>query len=1056
MSTTEPRYAELHCHSHFSFGDGADSPHRLVTEAARLGLTGLAVTDHDGYYGVPQFAEAAAEVGMPTVFGAELGLAADTPRRGHPDPHAEHLVVLARNPAGYRRLSLALTQAQMSGAKGRPVHSLGKLADRAGGNWLVLTGCRKGAVPAAWESGGAAAAAEELDRLVGMFGRDNVAVELIHHDLPGDDDRVAGLAALAARHKVMAVATNNVHFAAPSRQPLAQVLAAVRSGRSLDDLDGWLPAGASAHLRSAAEMVRRFPGHLDAVELAAELAQECAFDLRLLRPRLPDSGVPPQHTEFSYLAQRTLAGARRRYGEPGAERVPGAYAQIDHELRVIEQLDFAGYFLIVADIVDFAVSRGILCQGRGSAANSAVCYALGITKVDAVRYGLLFERFLSPERDGPPDIDLDIESGRREEVIQYVYDKYGRQNAAQVANVVSYRPRSAVRDVAKALGHSEREALGWTRRIDRWRTVAESQVDDIPVPVAALAEDLLTTPRHLGLHPGGMVICRRPVSELCPVEWATAVDRSVLQWDKDDCAFAGLVKFDLLGLGMLSAIRYALELIADHHGVTVDLATLPPEDTDVYDMLCAADTVGVFQVESRAQMSTLPRLRPREFRDLVAEVALIRPGPIQGGAVHPFLARRQEWLEHRTRSWENQVNEKLRAVLAHTYGVPLFQEQLMQIAIVAAGFDAGQADRLRRAMGSKRSAERMERLKDQLYRGMADNGIVGAEADGIVAQLAAFADFGFPESHAFSFAYLVYASAWLKCHYPAAFTAALLNAQPMGFYSTNTLVADARRHRVTVLRPDVNISAATATLEPVAEEPVPPVHAVAAIRLGLSQVRGINTATAERIAAGAPYRDMSDVARRAALGRSRLEALATAGAFESFGLSRREALWIAGAAARARADTLPGTEPGTRAPTLPGMSDVELAGADHWALGLSPDSHPVQFVRPRLTAGGVATVAQVRERDHGVRIWVAGLVTHRQRPATAGGVTFLNLEDETGMLNVICSAGLWQRYRTLARGAVGLRVRGVVEGVPGVVNLVADKLLPLELSLSAGRSRDFR
>ncbi|HIW61399.1 MAG TPA: error-prone DNA polymerase [Candidatus Stackebrandtia excrementipullorum] len=1050
-------YAELHCHSYFSFGDGVDSPRRLVTEAARLGLSGLAITDHDGYYGVAQFAEAAAEMSMPTVFGAELNLGLSTPRTGTPDPGGEHLVVLARNPMGYRRLSRAMTQAQLRGRKGKPVYSLNALARLAGGHWLILTGCRRGAVPAALESGGAAAAGDRLEQLIGLFGANNLAVELTHHDQPGDDDRIEALTSLARRYRVPTVATNNVHYSTPSRQRLAHVQAATRSGRTLEELDGWLPAAATAHLRSPEEMAARFTSCPEAVTRAAEFAAECAFDLKLVRPRLPKftvRGGGGPHSEFSYLASRTLTGARSKYGPSSKERVQGAYHQLDKELTVIKAMGFAGYFLIVADIVDFCVRRGILCQGRGSAANSAVCYALGITKVDSVKLDLLFERFLSPDRDGPPDIDLDIESGRREEVIQYVYDTYGRQNTAQVANVISYRPRSAVRDVAKALGYSHREALGWSRQLDRWGTARADEVEELPSQVAVLANELLTVPRHLGLHPGGMVICESPVSEVVPVEWARAEMRSVLQWDKDDCATAGLVKFDLLGLGMLSALQEAIRLVDSYYGVSIDLALLEQEDA-VYDMLCAADTIGVFQVESRAQMGTLPRLKPRRFYDLVVQVALIRPGPIQGGSVHPYLERRAAEAKQEGGSrWREKVHPALHKALKTTYGVPLFQEQLMQMAIDAAGFDPVEADQLRRAMGSKRSVERMERLKGRLYSGMAERGITDAAANEIFDQLAGFADFGFPESHAASFAYIVYSSAWLKYHYPAAFTAALLNSQPMGFYSVDTLIADARRHGVKVHRPDINRSAVGSCLE--SDESDKAADATAAIRLGLSQVRGINRTTAQRIVAGQPYHDISDVARRSGASSGQLETLATADAFAGFGLGRRESLWLVGIAVRDREGMLPGATIGAAVPALPGMSTVELSGADYWALRLSPDSHPVQFARRLLDAGGVLRIDALEGQPKGKRVWVAGVVTHRQRPATAGGVTFLNLEDETGMLNVICSEGLWRRYRRVARTATVLKVRGVLEGVPGVVNLVADRLTELELPIRPNGSRDFR
>ncbi|TQL79108.1 DnaE-like error-prone DNA polymerase [Stackebrandtia endophytica] len=1049
-------YAELHCHSYFSFGDGADSPQRLVTEAARLGLSGLAITDHDGYYGVAQFAEAAQEVAIPTVFGAELSLDLPGPRTGTVDPGGNHLVVLARDPEGYQRLSRAITVAQLAGSKAKPKYSLDDLARSADGHWLVLTGCRRGAVPLALETGGMSAAGERLDQLIGLFGRSNVAVELIHHDQPGDDDRIDALVELARRYRVPTVATNNVHYASPSRQQLAQVQAATRSGRTLEEVDGWLPAAATAHLRSPDEMLTRFAAHPEAVAMAAELAAECAFDLKLVKPELPTFSVPDSHSEFSYLAELTLGGAANRYGPSDDEQAAAAYDQLDNELTVIRGLDFSGYFLIVADIVRFCRDAGILCQGRGSAANSAVCYALGITNVDAVRFNLLFERFLSSDRDGPPDIDLDIESGRREEAIQYVYERYGRSNAAQVANVISYRPRSAIRDVAKALGYSHQQALDWSKQLDRWGKVQGSDAEGLPGEVERLADDLLTVPRHLGLHPGGMVICATPVSEVVPIEWARATNRSVLQWDKDDCAFAGLVKFDLLGLGMLTALQEAIRLVADQHQVTVDLAKLPQED-EVYDMLCAADTVGVFQVESRAQMGTLPRLRPREFYDLVVEVALIRPGPIQGGSVHPYLSRRSaEKKEVGSSRWRDHVHPRLHKALEHTYGVPLFQEQLMQMAVDAAGFNPAEADQLRRAMGSKRSAERMERLKGRLYAGMAERGIAGQTADEVFEQLAGFADFGFPESHAASFAHIVYSSAWLKCHYPAAFTAALLNAQPMGFYSVNTLVADARRHGVEVRRPDVNISEVKASLEPDGRQPAGSVRATAAIRLGISQIRGINSATAERVVAGRPYSSLSDVVRRAGLSLAQLEALATADAFASLGIERRQALWLAGIAAQEQVDMLPGTTTTTVAPALPGMSAVELSGADYWSVRLSPDSHPVQFARGLLDAGGVLRIEDLATHAKGSRVWVAGLVTHRQRPSTAGGITFLNVEDETGMLNVICSEGLWRRYRRLARSAVALRVRGVLEGTEGVVNLMADKLIELELPIRPGTSRDFR
>ncbi|HET6794170.1 MAG TPA: error-prone DNA polymerase [Acidimicrobiales bacterium] len=1043
-------YAELHCHTNFSFLDGASHPDELVREAVRLGLSALAVTDHDSLAGVVRFCEAAAASGLPTVVGAELTLGLTKAPVGEADPPGDHLVVLARDPEGYARLSRAISEAQLAGGeKGRPLADLDLLAGFHGGHWVVLTGCRKGVVPAALGAQGPTAAARALDRLVEVFGRSNVVVELWDHGDPVDTARNDALAELAVRRGVELVATNNVHYATPDRWRLATALAAVRARRSLDDIDGWLPAWGGAHLRSGAEQARRMSRWPGVVEKAAELGHECAFDLHLVAPRLPDFPVPPGHSEMSWLAHLTEEGAARRYGPRGSPGAEAAWAQIDHELEVIEHLGFPGYFLVVWDIVEFCRRSDIYCQGRGSAANSAVCYALGITNADAVGLGLLFERFLSTERDGPPDIDVDIEAGRREEVIQYVYERHGRQRAAQVANVITYRARSAVRDMGRALGHPPGQLDAWSKRIDPWEGLS-GQVDaDIPAPVLELANQILDFPRHLGIHSGGMVICDRPVVEVCPVEWARMPGRSVLQWDKDDCAVVGLVKFDLLGLRMLSAIHEAVDLVSSHHGVEVDLAHLPQEDA-VYDMLCRADTVGVFQVESRAQMATLPRLKPRTFYDLVVEVALIRPGPIQGGSVHPYLRRRNGTEEI------TYLHPILEPCLRKTLGVPLFQEQLMQMAIDVAGFSPAEADRLRQAMGSKRSTARMEALRARLYEGMAERGITGEVADQVWSQLAAFANFGFPESHSVSFAFLVYASAWLKLHYPAAFYAGLLNAQPMGFWSPQTLAADARRHGVTVLSPDVNAGADKATLEP-----------PDSVRLGLSYVRNIGEEVAGRIAAGRPYASPEDLVHRAGLTEPQLEGLATAGAlgcFEPAGvagrrrhgrMSRREALWAAGALSKGGPRHLPGVVVGERAPELPAMTEVEEVTADLWATGVSSMS-PIVFARPRLDAIGALTADELLSQPPGRRVVVGGVVTHRQRPSTAGRTTFLNIEDETGLVNVICSEGVWRRYRRAALSSPALMVRGRLEAVDGVVNLIADKLEPLALAVTPGPSRDFR
>ncbi len=1029
------RYAELHCRSNFSFLAGASHPEQLAERAAALGLEALALTDRDGLYGIVRFAEAARATGLPTVFGVEFSCA------GFPgETRNGDIVVLAHGARGYAGMARAVSEAQLAGSKGAPRFVLDDVAGTVGDGCFVLTGGSGGAVPRALVDHGPAAAERALRALVERFDAASVLVELWNHGDPLDAARNDALAQIAARTGVECVATNNVSYALASQHRLAAALAAVRERCSLDEIDHRLPPAATACLRSGAEQQRRMARWPGTVERTVEIAAEAAFDLSLVAPRLPPFPCPDGLDEMSYLRRLVDEGAKRRYGarpSSGGDDLSlraRAWRTIDRELDIIETLGFPGYFLVVWDIVRFCAERGILCQGRGSAANSAVCYALGITKADAVSLGLLFERFLSPERDGPPDIDIDIESGRREEVIQYVYARHGRHHAAQVANVITYRARSAVRDMARALGHGAAAQDSWSRQVDAWGTVATTVAardHDVPDLVLELAAEVEGMPRHLGIHSGGMVMCDRPIVEVCPVEWARMENRSVLQWDKDDCAAVGLVKFDLLGLGMLSALSNAVSLVAEHRGVELDLAAIPQED-EVYAMLCRADTVGVFQVESRAQMSTLPRLKPRRFYDLVVEVALIRPGPIQGGSVHPYIRRRngQEPVTYLHPLLENSLGK--------TLGVPLFQEQLMQMAIDVAGFTPSEADQLRQAMGSKRSAARMDRLRRRLYDGMAERGITGAVADEIFQKMAAFANYGFPESHSVSFAYLVYASAWLKLHEPAIFCASLLNAQPMGFWSPHTLVRDARRHGVVVRTPDINASADVATLEPCGDS-----EGGLAVRLGIGSVRGVGADLARAIAQRRPYASLEDLARAVPeLSRAQLESLATAGAFgESMGHARRDALWSAGAHGN-RGDTLAVTGL-NRHPVLPGMEPIEEAIADLWATGISPDGHPTVFLREQLEARGVVTAVGLGTVPQGSRATVAGIVTHRQRPMTARGATFISLEDETGLVNVICSKGCWARHREVARDASALLVRGRIERSDGVVNVIAEHLTAL-------------
>jgi error-prone DNA polymerase len=1077
-------YAELHAHSNYSFLDGASSPEALLEEATRLGLYGLALTDHDGFYGIVQMAEAAENYDVKTIFGAELSLGLRKPQNGVADPEGSHLLVLARREDGYHRLAGALTSAQLAGAeKGRPLYSLEELSDRAGGQWTVLTGCRKGRVRQALAGQGTEAAAREVDALIDLFGRDNVLVELFDHGDPLASSYNDALAGIAATRRLPIVATGNVHYATPDEHRLAGALAAVRARRSLDELDGWLPASAGAHLRSGTEMVTRFSRYPGAIENTVAVADAAAFELRKAKPGLPAQEVPAGETPMSWLRTLVWKFAPERYPTLTRDIID----RLEQELAVIAEKDFPGYFLIVHDIVMFARGEGILCQGRGSAANSAVCYVLKVTAVDPVFHQLPFARFLSSIRDEEPDIDIDFDSDRREEVIQYVYKKYGRENAAQVANVITYRPKNAVRDMAKALGASPGQQDAWSKQVERWGALTESQDHDIPPTVVDLALQVMKSPRHMGIHSGGMVLTDRPIGEVCPIEHGRMDGRTVLQWDKDSCAWMGLVKFDLLGLGMLSALQHSFDLVNEHLGEQWDLDSIPKEEAGVYDMLCRADAIGVFQVESRAQMGLLPRLQPRRLYDLVIEIAMIRPGPIQGGAVHPFVRRKlgQEPVSY--------LHPALKEPLERTLGIPIFQEQLMQIAVAVGGCTPEDADLLRRAMGSKRGIERIESLRVKLYAGMEANGISPEVADEIYGKIKAFANFGFAESHSQSFALLVYASSWMRLHYPGAFLAALLRSQPMGFYSPQTLIADARRHGVEVRRPDIQLSGAAAGLEGLDTRYEPLDHRVLgsdsclerlqppvplfdrsipmdfarhrrdgafAVRLGLDEVSGISETVAKKIVAerdrGGRYLNMNDLVRRVGLSTAQLEMLSAAGAFDTFGLGRREAIWNSGNASQDRAEFLAGTVVTVQPPLFSIPSEVDELVNDLWSTGVSVDNHPVHHLREQLDARGVLSAASLSTTEPGRRVEVGGIVTHRQRPATASGITFVNLEDETGLINVICSVGVWNRYRRITRDAPAMIVRGILERSPeGVTNLLADKFEMLQMTPRT-RSRDFR
>ena len=1099
------RYAELHTHTNYSFLDGAAHPLQLVERAAELGYTALGVTDHDGFRGVVKVHQAAQIVGLPIVYGTEVGMSRESrvesresdqdsglktqdsglqPRRGrirrmHGSkpvdlPPTDHLVLLAPDPAGYAAISRFITSGQYRGEKDRPEYRYDELATASErGGLHALTGCRLGAMPRAAQSGDLAGAMEEAARLREIFP-DRLFIELTHHGLPDDDERNDVLAEAAARLGLPTVATNNVHYAERHDAILADVLAAIGGRRNLEEADGFRAATDLAFLRPPEEMVARFSRYPGAVERAADLGASLAFDLDLLTPELPDFPMPGAfNDEDEYLRHLVLEGARDVYPGDGGGIEPQALARLEHELSIITELGFSGFFLVAWDIVQYARSRDIYCQVRGSGADSAVCRCLGLTRVDPIRLRLPFERFLSEERGRPPDIDIDFEAERREEVIQYCYRRYGRERAAMVSNVITYRARSVLQDVGKAFGLTQAQVNGLTKFLDTRDPAAIREAVDLPSGLTAeliydVCQRLDGFPRHLGIHSGGLVVARRPLWEVVPMEWGRMEDRSVLQWDKDDCATMGVVKFDLLALGALNAMHLSVDTIADVHGLDIDLAVIPQEPV-IYDLLTRADTVGVFQVESRAQMATLPKMKPRTFYDLAIEVALIRPGPIQGHSVHPFLRRRNglEPVEY--------PHPLAEPILKKTLGVPVFQEQLMELARVCAGFSAGQSDRLRQAMTHKRSSEAMDRLRAEVYSGLEGNGITGSAADEIWEKLQGFASFGFPESHSVSFAYIVYATSWLKYHWPTEFVCGLLNAQPMGFYTPNSLVQDAQHHGVVVLPPDVNASDFDCTVEPFDTDPEDlvgylggtwrrgrgpvddPLRPGVALRLGLRYVRNLGDAEITRIEAArmtaGSFASPEDLAKRTGLPLDAYEGLAGSGALASVGLGRREGVWSAGVLAEQGPDRLALDQGGSR-PPLPEMSSSEEMQADLWSTGIST-VHPVAFVRSMLEGMDCLPIADILGNPrHGTKIRAGGIITHRQRPSTAKGVRFINLEDETGLLNVVVLPQVWEAHYEVARKAVGVVIEGILEHEDGVTNLLARRFSswPIE----GIRSRDFR
>ena len=1032
-----PDYVELRCLSNFTFLRGASRPEELVERAHALGYRALAITDECSMAGVVRAHGAAKAVGLPLLLGAQFGI---QPRDATEAPFT--LVVLAQNLNGYGNLCAFITKLRRASEKGSYHLTLDHITG------AELTDCLALLCP---DREASMAQLETLGRwtLSHFTGRCWIGVEQLRRL---DDElwlhRLRSLSELTA---LPLVAVGDVHMHVRSRKPLQDVLTATRIGKPLTECGHALQRSAEQHLRTRLRLAQTFPAELLAQTL--QVAARCSFSLDELKYQYPAEVVPRGHTAASYLRQMTYEGAGRRWPQGIAAPVQ---ALIEHELALICELHYEHYFLTVYDIVAFARSRHILCQGRGSAANSVVCYCLGVTEVDPARMSVLFERFISRERNEPPDIDIDFEHDRREEVIQYLYQKYGRDRAALTAAVISYRPKSAIRDVGKALGFDlatvdaiakgQKWFDGTGLRPERFAELG-IPADDLAVrQLITLTQQLIGFPRHLSQHTGGFVLTQGPLCRMVPVENAAMPHRTVIEWDKDDLDAAGLLKVDVLALGMLSAIRRALDLIGLRRGQVFSMQDIPAEDSATYDMVCQADTIGVFQIESRAQMSMLPRLRPRCFYDLVIEVAIVRPGPIQGGMVHPYLNRRQG------KEPVTYPSEALRTALGRTLGVPVFQEQVMQIAMLAAGFTPGEADGLRRAMAAWKRKGGLEKYYHRLVDGMTSRGYALEFAEAIFEQIQGFSEYGFPESHAASFALLVYASAWIKRHEPAAFLVALLNSQPMGFYTPSQLVQDARRHGVEVRPVDVMHSRVESTLEDLPDTP--------AVRLGLHRVQGLQAPSAERIVVErgkAPFDSAEELARRARLEQHEMKLLAAAGALATLSGHRRQQVWDA-AALHAPPELLQDAPVDEAFLELPAAPEGEEVLWDFASVGLTLRSHPMALLRPRLDRYKLQTSEELRHQPNGRMVRTAGIVTLRQQPGTAKGTVFVSLEDEHGSTQVIVWKHVKEAQRQVLLGARLLAVKGRWQREGAVCNLIAHRLVDLSPMLGrlATESRDFR
>jgi error-prone DNA polymerase len=1045
VSYALPAYAELFCFSNFTFLHGASHAEELVQRALELGYSGLAITDECSLAGIVRAHVAAKEMNLPFVVGSYFQL-----RNADGSP-AFGLILLAQNREGYGNLSELITLARKRAPKGEyrlTPHDLSR-PDRDNAHLRGMPDCLAILVPEF------PAKEETLDAQVAWLDEtfpDRAWVGLVLHQRAMDDIHRGSVEYVADRQQVPVVALGHAVMHVRSRKPLQDTLTAIRVGKPVHECGYDLAPNAEQHLRSRVRIANLYPE--PTVRETISLLTRCTFSLDSLRYEYPDEIVPAGFTPATYLRQETYKGAHRRF----ASGIPyEVQQQLEHELALIAEMEYEPYFLTVYDIVRYARSQHILCQGRGSAANSAVCYCLGVTEVDPARGNMLFERFISKERGEPPDIDVDFEHQRREEVIQYIYNKYGRDRAAIAAAVSTYRPRGALRETGKALGIDPQivdrvaKSHHWfdssSDLLKRFEEVGLDPETPLIQMWAKLASQLLNFPRHLSQHSGGFVISRGKLTRLVPVENAAMVDRSVIEWDKDDLESLGLLKVDVLALGMLSAIRRALDFVAQRRGEDFEMQSIPPEDKETYEMISRADTVGVFQIESRAQMSMLPRLQPREFYDLVIEVAIVRPGPIQGGAVHPYLRRRQK-LEP-----ETYPSDALKVALGRTCGVPIFQEQVMQVAIIAAGFTPGEADQLRRSMAAWKRKGGLQKYYDRIVSGMLERNYEKSFADSIFEQIKGFGEYGFPESHAASFALLVYASSWLKCHEPEAFLAAMLNSQPMGFYSPSQLVQDAKRHGVRVLPVDVTISGWDASLETVEGAARP------AVRLGLSLLRGMRDGAAERIEisrAVRPFISMHDLAHRAQLDRHDLHVLADANALATLAGNRREALWQSVAAVPDK-DMLAGTAVTDETPALGAPSEAQDIVADYRSAGLTLGRHPLDLLRPQLLEHRLMPAATLNTYRNGRLARGCGIVTVRQQPGTAKGVIFVTIEDETGNVNVIVWPKLVEAQRKELLGASLLAVYGVWQCQGDVRHLVAHRLVDMSHLLGGlqSTSRDF-